>query len=221
MKLQKKNHEKNRIIHLQIGLVIALAAVLFAFEWKSQAREIDLDKGTVVIFDADIDIKATDPIEEKKEKLKPKPIDLKIVDDTKETNELNVNSEADQETEIHYIPNLVLEKEERVEDLTIHAFPAKMAHYDGGESKMFEFLYKTIKYPKADREYGIYGLVVLTFVVEKDGSISNIRVLRSVSSTIDAEAIRAVRKMPKWIPGEQGIEKVRVQFNLPIKFSFN
>lgn len=88
--------------------------------------------------------------------------------------------------------------------------------------KMFKFIYETIKYPKEEREKDIEGQVIAQFIVEPDGSLSNIRIVRGISPGLDAEAIRVVNEMnnqnQKWIPGKHEGKKVRVQYTLPFKF---
>jgi protein TonB len=91
--------------------------------------------------------------------------------------------------------------------------------YPGGEEARISFLQSNIKYPQEAKELGIQGKVFVTFVVEVDGSISDVRVLRGIGGGCDDEAIRVVKSMPKWIPGKQRGVPVRVQFNLPIKFT--
>jgi len=83
--------------------------------------------------------------------------------------------------------------------------------------KMMQFISNSFQYPSIDMENGIEGRVYVSFVVEKDGSISTIKVLRGVTKTIDAEAIRVINKMPNWTPGEQAGKTVRVKYVLPIR----
>jgi protein TonB len=83
---------------------------------------------------------------------------------------------------------------------------------------MLKHIYANIQYPESSRLKGITGTSVVTFVIEKDGSITGVRTVRFVSGPIDAEAIRVVRNMPAWRPGYQYGKPVRVQFNLPIAF---
>jgi protein TonB len=91
--------------------------------------------------------------------------------------------------------------------------------YPGGEESRIAFLQQNIRYPEEAKELGIQGRVFVTFVVEVDGSITDVRVLRGIGGGCDEEAIRVVRAMPKWVPGKQRGVPVRVQFNLPIKFT--
>jgi TonB family protein len=96
-----------------------------------------------------------------------------------------------------------------------------MPKYPGGNDAMYAFLGENIKYPEKAQKEGISGRVYVTFVVEKDGSVSNVEVLRGAEASLDKEALRVVKLMPKWEPGTQKGKPVRVQYNLPIKFSLN
>lgn len=91
--------------------------------------------------------------------------------------------------------------------------------YPGGDEARMKFLIDNIKYPEEAKELGVQGKVFVTFVVEVDGSITDVRVLRGIGAGCDEEAIRVVKSMPKWVPGKQRGVPVRVQFNLPIKFT--
>jgi TonB family protein len=93
-----------------------------------------------------------------------------------------------------------------------------MPSYPGGMGALMQYLSSNIKYPKEAEEKGAQGRVITSFIVEKDGSISDIKIKISVHPALDAEAIRIVKKMPKWIPGKQGGEPVRVKYTLPITF---
>ena len=91
--------------------------------------------------------------------------------------------------------------------------------FPGGETALYEYLGANIKYPEEAKELGIQGRVFVNFVVEKDGSVSNARVLRGIGGGCDEEALRVVKSMPKWTPGKQRGIPVRVSYNLPIKFT--
>ena len=81
-----------------------------------------------------------------------------------------------------------------------------------------KFISENVKYPKEAEEKGLQGRVVVRYIIEKDGSISEVEIAKSVNEYLDAEAIRVVNAMPKWIPGKQKGEPVRVKFTLPITF---
>lgn len=94
----------------------------------------------------------------------------------------------------------------------------QMPEYPGGESAMFEFLMANLKYPKSCFDDKIQGRVLVTFVVEKDGSITDTEVLKSVNPDLDAEALRVINSMPAWTPGKQKGQTVRVKFTIPVIF---
>ncbi|MDY6241316.1 MAG: energy transducer TonB [Prevotella sp.] len=108
------------------------------------------------------------------------------------------------------------DKQERVFDVV-----EVMPQYPGGIPQMMKFIISNIKYPKDAIKKGMQGAVVVQFVVEPDGSVSNVHVVRSVFPSLDTEAVRMVKAMPKWSPGMQNGKPVRVRFNVPIRFSLN
>lgn len=108
------------------------------------------------------------------------------------------------------------DKQERVFDVV-----EVMPQYPGGIPQMMKFIVSNIKYPKDAIKKGMQGAVVVQFVVEPDGSVSNVHVVRSVFPSLDTEAVRMVKAMPKWSPGMQNGKPVRVRFNVPIRFSLN
>ena len=93
-----------------------------------------------------------------------------------------------------------------------------MPEYPGGIKKLFKYLSKNIKYPKEAKSRNIQGKVIVSFVINRDGTIDEAEVIESVDKELDAEALRVVNKMPKWNPGKEDGENVRIQYNLPINF---
>ena len=91
--------------------------------------------------------------------------------------------------------------------------------FPGGETKLYKFLGESIKYPEEAKELGIQGRVFVNFVIETNGAVSNVKVLRGIGGGCDEEAIRVIKSMPKWTPGKQRGIPVRVSYNLPIKFT--
>jgi protein TonB len=83
---------------------------------------------------------------------------------------------------------------------------------------LFQYLSNTIQYPVVAEENGVQGRVIVTFVVERDGSITDVKVVKSVDPSLDREAVRVVRSMPKWTPGKQKGDAVRVKYTMPVTF---
>ncbi|MBK9335383.1 MAG: energy transducer TonB [Lewinellaceae bacterium] len=100
----------------------------------------------------------------------------------------------------------------------IYTLPEKLPQFPGGEPALNQFLADNLKYPVLARENGIQGKVALTFIVETDGSLTTIQLLRDIGGGCGKEAIRLLKSMPKWLPGEDGGQKVRTKFTLPVAF---
>lgn len=218
-KSKKANLENKRSLFIQIGLVVALAVVFLAFEWKSYEKvEFDLQLEIPTIEEEII------PITRQETKPPPPPQpqnqELNIVEDDVEVEEeVEINAEIDQETEVEeYIPPPVEEEEEEVVEVEIFTVVEQMPEFPGGAGAMMKYLGDNIQYPQMAREIGTQGTVFVTFVVEPNGAITGVRILRGIGSGCDEEAIRVVKSMPKWTPGKQRGRSVRVQFNLPVKF---
>jgi len=99
-----------------------------------------------------------------------------------------------------------------------YAVVEQMPEFPGGERALQKFLSSSVKYPRIATENGIQGKVFVNFVVDRSGSISNVKIIRGVDQSLDQEAMRVVKSMPKWIPGKQNGEAVRVSFTVPINF---
>ena len=119
----------------------------------------------------------------------------------------------------------ITEVELNVEDTTVYPIWAdEEPQFPGGDKALFEFLHENLVYPKEARgkgKKGIEGRVMIGFIVEKDGSLSNFEVIRTPDKVLSDEAIRVIKLMPKWIPGKYQGKTVRVKLKLPIEFKLN
>ena len=106
-------------------------------------------------------------------------------------------------------------------DTTIYTVVEKAPSFPRGETAMFMFLGQNIRYPQRASEDGYSGTVYVRFVVETDGTLTNIEVVKGVGGGCSEEAVRVVKMMPNWIPGENGGKKVRTSFTLPVKFKLH
>ena len=205
---------------IQIGMVISLLVAWMAFEHKSyDKREIDpsLLNREVVLDEEMVEIT-------KQEEQKPQPVEmpkqttqLEIVQDDVEVEDIEINAEVEQNEVIEeYVAPEVVDEE--VVEQEIFKIVEEMPSFPGGEAKLMEYVSKNIKYPQIARETGIQGRVFVNFVVEPDGSVSNVTVLRGIGGGCDEEAMRVVKNMPKWKPGKQRGKAVRVQYMLPVNF---
>lgn len=218
---QKKSREANlenkKIGFFLVGLVMISAIVGMAFQYKSftpyefQAADEDDGMGDELVFE----IPPEEEIpEEEPEAAPPPPVieEIEIKEDDEEVDEIDLTSIED---EVEEVP-----EEEEVEIVAepIADFAEVEPTFPGGEAAMMSWIQENIEYPQLAVEMGEQGKVFVQFVVNKDGSIQDVKVLRGVSDALDGEAKRVVRKMPKWTPGEQAGKKVRVRYTLPIQF---
>ncbi len=219
-KTKKADLEGKKTIFLEVGLIVALAAVLLAFNYRTYER------GSMLNIQVQVDDTPEEIIPITKQEVKPPPppppkqvtvINI-VKDDVEVDDEIDIDVEADQETQVEdFVP--VVEEEEEVPEMEIFTVVESMPSFPGGDAARMKFLQDNIKYPQMARESGIQGTVYVTFVVEPDGSVTDVRVLRGIGGGCDEEAVRVIKEMPKWNPGMQRGKPVRVQFNMPIKFT--
>ena len=94
----------------------------------------------------------------------------------------------------------------------------QMPTYEGGDAALLKYITDSVKYPELAKKHGVQGRLVIGFIVEKDGSLTDVKVLRPVDIDLDAEVLRVIKGMPKWIPGCQDEQLVRVRYNVPVSF---
>ncbi len=167
-------------------------------------------------------VKFVPPVIKKDDEVKPEE-ELKSQEELNKTNtaigafDVKGNDEAAGEVlkakEVIAQPEPPKEEETKVFDVV-----EQMPSFPGGPSALMQFLSSNIKYPVVAEENGVQGRVVCTFVVEKDGSITDVRVIKSVDPSLDKEAMRVVKSMPRWIPGKQNGSAVRVKYTVPVTF---
>ena len=109
---------------------------------------------------------------------------------------------------------VVAQKNQKVFDVV-----EQMPEYPGGIQALFEYLSQNVKYPSDAENQKVEGRVIATFIVETDGTINNVEVVKPVFPSLDAEAIRVLSGMPKWTPGKQSGKEVRVKYTVPINFN--
>ncbi len=217
-KKDSKNMEKFKSLFFQTGLIIALFVVLAAFEWKKPNSQFDTTfNGPVFVIDPDTTI----TIELEKKELKPvvNTTQLKITELDVDNN-IEVDIDDNQNNKVDIYENIESEVEApEIGGDEIIKVPPVMPEFPGGNEGLHTFLRNNLKYPQQARDVTLEGIVYVSFVVEKDGSISNSYILRGIGSGCDDEALRVVRKMPQWNPGKNELGRpIRVQMNLPIKF---
>lgn len=222
-KSPKADLEKRRGLYLEVGMIVILAASLLAFNVKS------FDKEAKQISVRTVKEEVQEEIMQTQEKVEPPPppeqpevvpTDLKVVDnDTKIENEAQVfDADAKNAENVEVKQVVVTEEVEDVEE-TVWVAVEEDPEFPGGLDALSQYLADNIQYPALARENGITGKVFVTFVVEKDGRVGQIKILRDIGGGCGAEAVRVVKAMPKWKPGKQSGKPVRTQFNLPVSFT--
>lgn len=221
-KSPKADLESKKTTGVLIGLVLILAAMFVAFEWTKPDVVIIADSGIKeVAFEEEMV-----PITEQEEpKQAPPPPEapkveevLQIADNDANVEETTIQSNEDkgEAVEIKYVPAVV--EEEEVEEQQIFQVVEEMPEFPGGMAECMKFLAKNIKYPTIAQENGVQGRVIVQFVVNKDGTIVDPVVVRSVDPYLDKEALRVIKAMPKWKPGKQRGKAVRVKYTVPVTF---
>jgi protein TonB len=219
--------ENRRGLFFLTGLAVALSLFYVALEWKTPDRRLGIADellAPLVIeeeFIADVAPASAEPVVE------PDPNEKTVYEDFNVTDTVSLVAEEEaldpDELEVagldkkHTADDLIAETEtEIIEEAVEEA--GIMPQFPGGRTALARFLSKTVRYPSAAIKQKIGGRVWCSFVVERDGSISNLRVEEGVYAFLDDEALRALRQMPSWIPGEENGQKLRVKVYLPVVF---
>jgi len=214
----KKNLEVNldrkRGLFLQIGLVIALLLVLVAFEYKSYEKSA-YNLGQLNLDDLEEEIIPITKQEVKPPPPPPPPPEvIEIVEDEVEIeNEIEIEDTESDEDEIIEI--------EEEDDEEFFMVVENMPEFPGGDLGLMKYIQKNVRYPPIAKEYNITGKVYVSFIVDKSGSVTNVKIVRGVDKNLDAEAVRVVKSLPKYKPGKQRGKAVRVMFTIPINFTLN
>ena len=211
-KNSKVDLEKKRSLFLQIGLTISLLVVLIAFEYKTYDKN-NYDLGALNLDDLEEEIIPITKQEIKPPPPPPPPEVIEIVEDEVEIEEeLEIEDTESDEDEIIEI--------EEEDDEEFFMVVENMPEFPGGDLGLMKYIQKNVRYPAIAKEYNITGKVYISFIVDKQGSVTNVKVVRGVDKNLDEEAVRVVKSLPKYKPGKQRGKPVRVMFTIPINFTF-
>ena len=221
-KSPKADLQNRKGLFLEIGLIISLLIVIAAFMYapkEYRIEQVDLNYGPIEEEITEITRNEQKPPEA------PKKIEIKVFNDILDivTNDTKITTEVDffdLEGDLEISTQIVeVEEEEEIEDETPYIKVEKMPSFMGGDLNAFrKWVQERIKYPQIAQENGITGRVVLSFVVEKDGSVTKVRVLRGVDPSLDKEAVRVFSMSPKCKPGKQIDRAVPVTYTFPVIF---
>ena len=219
-KSPKASLEDKKLTYVLMGLVLVLSICYVAFEWTEKEVTKYEVSDTDFFFEEEIDIQQTS--QETPPPPPPPAVQevevLNGVEDDVEVEEIEINTEDDKDVEVVIAPPVEAPVEEEEEDVIFQVVES-MPEFPGGQQALFKYLAENVKYPVIAQENGIQGRVICQFVVNKDGSIVDVVAVRSSGeASLDKEAIRVIKSMPKWKPGKQRGKPVRVKYTVPVNF---
>lgn len=224
-KSEKASLENKRLLFTEIGFVVALISIYFAFNWSSTEKEVatlETEVANVEVEDMVPITQETPPPPEAAPKIPILSDQIDVVDDNIKVDDnmfQNLEDDANSGVEImDYIESAP--EEETVEE---EAIPFQLVEekpsFNGGDANEFsKWVNSKLVYPEIAKENGVQGRVTLQFTVNADGTVSNVKVLRGVDSSLDKEAVRVVSSSPKWKPGKQRDRAVKVTYTFPVIF---
>jgi protein TonB len=205
-------------LFLNIGLVISLLLIITAFEWKFYDEGELMDLGQVSDeFEDVMEIPPTEQPPPPPPKIQqPEIIEVPDEEEIEEEIEVDLDVEITEETVVEDIVFEEAPEEEVAEE--IFTIVEDQPEPKGGMAAFYEYVGKKLKYPAQARRMGIEGKVFVEFVVDKDGSITDVKAIKGIGAGCDEEAIRVIQEAPKWKPGKQRGRPVKVRMILPITF---
>jgi protein TonB len=221
-KSPKANLEVHKGTYIMMGLVLGVSLLFFAFEWSTKTSKLDENVLVQdVLAEEEIEITRRDPTPPPP----PPPPEpetpeiIEVVEEKVETKlEIQVEDDQSQRQMQAYVPPPPPKPKQEEVTEEIFVVVENQPEFPGGNTAMMKFLSDNIKYPVIAQENGIQGRVICNFVVERDGSITDVQVVRGVDLSLDREAVRVIQQMPRWKPGKQRGQAVRVRFTLPVVF---
>ena len=219
-KTPKADLQNKRSLLLEIGLVVSLALVILAFWYTPKEHKIEkLDLQTAIVEEEITEITRQDQTPPEA----PKKVEVKVIADLLQvvTNDTKITTEVDFaefDDNTDFVQTVEV-KEEVVEEDQPFLIAETMPSFQGGDLNTFRaWVQQNVRFPQIALENGIQGRVVQSFVIEKDGRLTNIQVLQTPDRSLSEEAIRVLSKSPKWSPGKQRNQAVRVKYTLPVDF---
>ena len=222
-KSEKASLENKKLLFIEIGLVVSLAITLFAFEWTSTETETALLEDTTEILVEEEIISTqmdTPPPPPAAPKIPILSDQIDIVDDEIEIeDDMFMNLEDDASLGVEIMDYVEVEEEVVEEEAIPFQLVEEKPSFQGGDANQFsKWVNSRLVYPEIAKENGVQGRVTLQFTVEKDGSVTKVKVLRGVDPSLDKEAVRVVSMSPKWKPGTLRDRAVPVTYTFPVIF---
>jgi protein TonB len=222
-KTPKANLEKDLSLSFLMGLVVALAVLFVGFEWGEEDIQVATDSGISNIMDEeeiDITVQNEPPPPPPEPEVIKEPDILDIVEDEVEVENIQIASSEDDmsQAQVDTYVAPVEEEEEEADENYVFLTVEKMPEFPGGDAALLKWIGDHINYPTIAAENGIEGRVYCAFTVNSDGSVTDVIVARPIDPNLDKEAIRVLKGLPKFKPGEQRGKPVRVRYSVPVRF---
>ena len=222
-KTEKANLENKKLLFTEIGLIISLLIVFIAFEWtQAEVKVSNLEDTTEVVTEEEIIpiTQETPPPPPSAPKIPILSDQIDIVDDEIELeDDMFMNLEDDSSLGVEIMDYVEVQEEVVEEEAIPFQLVEEKPSFQGGDANQFsKWVNSRLVYPEIAKENGVSGRVTLQFTVEKDGSVTKVRVLRGVDPSLDKEAVRVVSMSPKWKPGKQRDRAVPVTYTFPVIF---
>ena len=222
-KSEKANLENKKLLFIEIGLIISLAITYVAFEWTSKETTVSvLEDTTEILIEEEIIpiTQDTPPPPPAAPKIPVLSDQIDIVDDEIEVDDdLFMNLEDDSSLGVEIMDYVEVEEEVVEEEAIPFQLVEEKPSFQGGDANQFsKWVNQRLQYPEIAKENGVQGRVTLQFTVEKDGTVTKVKVLRGVDPSLDKEAVRVVSMSPKWKPGKQRDRAVPVTYTFPVIF---
>ncbi len=222
-KSEKANLENKKLLFVEIGLVISLLLTYLAFEWTQKETTVSvLEDTTEVVLEEEIIpiTQETPPPPPAAPKIPILSDQIDIVDDEIELeDDMFMNLEDDASLGVEIMDYVEVEEEVVEEEAIPFQLVEEKPSFQGVDANQFsKWVNQRLVYPEIAKENGVQGRVTLQFTVEKDGSVTKVKVLRGVDPSLDKEAVRVVSQSPKWKPGKQRDRAVPVTYTFPVIF---
>lgn len=218
-KSPKANLEKYKLLFLAISLIISIGALVYAFQWQSSSEVVDMSNEDVIVEEEMLVTRQDEkiePPEQPEEQKQQQTLDvIEILDDNADIEETEFDfEEFNEEEEVE-----IEEVEEEEDKIFIHV--KNMPEFPGGITALRRWIGTHVNYPAVARENGIQGTVYLRFEVTKSGKVGRVEMQKGVDPLLDDEALKVIKKLPKFKPGEQNGRKVNVWYSIPVTFKLS
>ncbi len=216
-KTKKADLQNRRVLFMEIGLVIALAIVVGAFAWGQSEKVVIAMVDNVAAAEQEVIVNTEQQQKPPEVKVQPVQVLSDFINVVRNDTQITTDYSFDDFSE-DFVVEVPVVQEEEVEDIPVYV-AEEMPTFQGGDLNVFRnWVQGRLVYPRMAQENNIQGKVVLKFVIERDGTLTNIEEIASPDKSLTEEAIRVLKQSPKWSPGKQRNKPVRVFYILPIDY---